>query len=86
MLKRVYYPVNKKAIEESIKLYLKYRENGSTWEEFYYSCDKICPGSNAWAVITAMFQPMFWSKSLTVDNVYYAILAMGVNTKMEEVV
>lgn len=91
MLKRVYYPINKTKIQEAIDLYLEYcaresymsmEESMLLWDKYCDTFNEICPGSNVWA--SSIFQPMKWSDSLTVENVYYAILAMGINTKLEE--
>lgn len=85
--KRIHYPINKTKIQEAIDLYTYYIDNGDEafWNEFYDTCQDICIHSNAWAVLTSMFQPMYWSGTLTVENVYYALIVMGVNTQLEEV-
>lgn len=90
--KRVYYPINKAKIQEAIDLYNEYSEKNDAlpheeaMELWYKYCDAfeaICPMSNAWTL--HIFQAMRWSGTLTVDNVYYAIIIMGANTKLVEV-
>ena len=90
--KRVYYPVNKAKIQEAIDLYNKYNEINHTlsqeeamelWTKYCDTFDAICPRSNVW--VLHIFQAMRWSDTLTVDNVYYAIIVMGANTKLVEV-
>lgn len=84
--KRIHHPINKAKIQETIDYYVDYAENGNedNWNKYYNTYQVIC-GGPAWAVLTSMFQPMYWSKTLTVENVYYAILVMGVNTTLEEI-
>lgn len=85
--KRVHHPINKTKIQEAIDYYVDYAENENedSWHKYYDTCQDICMHSPAWAALTSMFQPMYWSKTLTVENVYYAILAMGINTTLEEI-
>lgn len=89
--KRVYYPIDKKAIQEAIDLYNEHNERESTlsheesmvlWEKYCDKFNEISPGSNTW--VASIFQAMSWSGTLDVEHVYYAILAMGINTKLEE--
>lgn len=85
--KRIYYPIDKNKIQKAIDHYMHYTESGdeASWNEFYDTCQDICIRSNVWPVVTSMFLPMYWSGSLTVENVYYALIVMGVNTKLEEI-
>ena len=91
MIKRVYYPIDKKAIQEAIDLYNEYsrreptpshEESMALWGEFCDKFNEISHGSNVWCA--HIFQPMAWSGTLDEEHVYYAILAMGINTKLEE--
>lgn len=84
MTKRVHYPINKTKIAESIELYMSWDGSDSEWNKIYYTLNDICPGSSCWATIHSLFQAMKFSNTLTIDNVYYAILASGVNTRLEE--
>ncbi len=86
MLKRVYHPINKAKIQEAIDYYKEfsgYQKLDDSYEKYYNAWHEVCPGSNAWASL--IFQPMLWSGTLDVEHVYYAILAMGINTTLEEV-
>ena len=85
MLKRVYYPINKEKIAEAIALYEAYDKTDRTsqeatelWDRYNTAKKAICPGSYVWAA--NFFQAMSFSGTLTVERVYYAILAMGINT------
>ena len=89
--KRVYYPVNKAQIEKCIKLYLEFhtspyetQEHLDAWNKFYDNMGSIADGS-ASVAMPSLFQAMAFSDTLTVDNVYNAIIASGINTRLEEV-
>lgn len=94
MLKRVYHPINKDKIQEAIDAYNEYwkksadlsvseEECEEMWDKFIKARNKICPGSNLWAA--HFFQAMSWSGTLTVERVYYTIIASGVNITVKEV-
>lgn len=87
--KRIYHPVDKKAIATSIELYKKvdlsgeYDNGHDNWGPYWSSLADICPG-NTWSVtcsLSSIFQQMYWANTLTVDRVYALILASGINTE-----
>ena len=90
MSKRIYYPINKDAIQKSIDLYNAYNKNMFTecnhdaWDDFYDSLDNICHFSYVKIAAASLFQAMLFANTLDVEHVYYAILASGLNTKLED--
>lgn len=81
--KRIYHPVDKKAIATSIDLYNKYCDEPDRWDAYWSSLANICLG-NSWSVtcsLSSIFQAMCWANTLTVDRVYALILASGINTE-----
>ena len=90
MSKRIHYPINKDAIQKSIDLYKAYDEtmftecNHDTWNDFYKSLDNICPFSYVKVGMSSLFQAMKFANTLDVEHIYYAILASGLNTKLED--
>lgn len=92
MTKRVHYPVRKDKIAEAIELYNKYTEcmfdikmSKPIWEAFYEKAGEISPFTHCRVAIPSLFQAMEFAGTLTVDNVYNAIIVAGINTKLEEV-
>ena len=89
MHRRIHYAVNKDAINKSIELYKIFcecprNENNDTWTEYYDSLRNISIGSHCRVALPSLMQAMEFSGTLTVDNLYYAIIASGINTKAEE--
>ena len=90
MSKRIHYPINKDAIQKSIDLYKAYDENmfsrfgHDVWDNFYESLDNVCPLSYFKVEAASLFQAMRFANTLDVEHVYYAILASGINTKLED--
>ena len=91
MTKRVYHPVDKAKIKEAIDAWEIYHEAHNTqpkevyeplWDKAYHAYNDMVPNSNVWA--SSLFQPMAWSGTLTVENVYNTIIASGMNTTLEE--
>ena len=87
--KRIHYPVNKAKIEEAIYWYNKYdqcdpRLNDEYWDKHYEACSRICPQAYVRVMVCSLIQAMHFANNLTVDNVYYSILASGANTRLEE--
>lgn len=80
MLKRVHCPINKGKIAEGIELYMADED----WDKTYHTLNEICPCSHCWVMIHSLFQAMKFSNTLTVENVYNAILASGTNTYLED--
>ena len=92
MTKRVHYPVHKDKIAEAIELYTKYagcmfdREKSQPiWDAFYEKAGEISPFTHCRIAIPSLFHAMEFAGTLTVDNVYNAIIVAGINTKLEEV-
>ena len=90
--KRVHYPVHKDKIAEAIELYTKHTErmynrekSQPIWNAFYKKMHEISPFTYCSVAVPALFQAMEFAGTLTVDNVYNAILMAGINTKLEEV-
>ena len=87
--KRIYYPVDKKAIATSIDLYNKveltreYDDGHDHWNAYWSSLAAICPGNPRRVIssLSSIFQQMYLVNTLTVDRVYALILASGINTK-----
>lgn len=90
MSKRIHYPINKDAIQISIDLYNAYYETmfspycRDVWNDFYDSLDDICTFGYFKAAAPSLFQAMKFANTLDVEHVYYAILASGLNTKLED--
>ena len=90
MSKRIHYPINKDAIQKSIDLYKAYDETmfspccRDVWNDFYDSLDNICPFSYVKIAAPSLLQAMKFANTLDVEHVYYAILASGLNTKLED--
>lgn len=91
MTKRIYHPVDKAKIKIAIDAWKIYYEALKSktkeeweplWDKAYRAYNEMVPGSNVWA--SSLFQPMAWSGTLTVDNVYNTIIASGMNTTLEE--
>ena len=88
--KRVYYRVNKQAIRDAIHWYtLREKCDASKaqdilWEKFYTACESICPESYTYVAMPALVQAMWFSGSLTEENLYMAIIAAGINTTITE--
>lgn len=89
--KRVYYRVNRQAIHDAIRWYEMRdkcddnEERDILWEKFYTACESICPESYTYVAMPALVQAMWFSGSLTEENLYMAIIAAGINTTMTEV-
>ena len=89
--KRVYYRVNRQAIRDAIHWYemrekCEYNEvRDMLWEKFYTTCESICPESYTYVAMPALVQAMWFSGSLTEENLYMAIIAAGINTEITEV-
>lgn len=84
MTKRVHYPVNKEVLRKIIEAW--YRDEAGevgAWDEFYELCHDHTTGY-ASVALCSLVQAMSFSETLTVDNLYYAIIASGINTKLEE--
>lgn len=90
MSKRIYYPINKDAIQKSIDLYKVYDETmyspycHDVWNDFYDSLENICYFSYFKIGAASLFQAMRFANTLDVEHVYYTILASGLNTKLED--
>lgn len=98
MKKRVHYPINREKIAEVIELYKRYThladvkpgfysssESQILWCRIYDTFRDVCRMSNVEYVGITLLQAMNFSDTLTVDNLYYTLLAAGVNTKLVEV-
>lgn len=89
--KRVYYRVNRQAIHDAIRWYTLREECDNSdvqdvlWEKFYKTCESICPESYTYIAMPALVQAMWFSGSLTEENLYMAIIAAGINTEITEV-
>lgn len=88
--KRVYYRVNRQAIRDAIRWYTLHAEcddspaRDISWEKFYTACESICPESYTYVAMPALVQAMYFSGTLTEENLYMAIIAAGINTTMTE--
>jgi hypothetical protein len=95
MTKRIQYPVNKEKIVEAIELYEEYsslmwdetdkERNMSIWLKYCDVVREICPEGWVHVAAASLFQAMRFAGNLTVENVYNAIIASGINTRMEEI-
>ena len=89
--KRVYYRVNRQAIRDAIRWYTLHAERDDSalrdmlWEKFYTACESICPESYSYVAMPALVQAMYFSGTLTEENLYMAIIAAGINTTMTAV-
>jgi hypothetical protein len=94
MTKRISYPVNKDAILEAIELYEEYsylmwneseeERRMSIWHKYCDVVREICPEGWVHVAVASLFQAMRFAGTLTVENVYNAIIASGINTRTEE--
>lgn len=84
--KRVYYPIDKAKIQEAIELYLVYAEKGDedSWNRCYDIANTIGRGSHVWMAIHGILQACYYSDTLDVEHVYSGILALGINTQLED--
>lgn len=84
--KRVYYPIDKNKIQYAIDKYLEYMKNDDpdAWSDAYNACNEISPGSTAWMCLIHVIQACYYSNTLDVEHIYEGILALGINTKLED--
>lgn len=84
MTKRVHYFVDKKTIEKIIEYW--YRDDAGevgAWDKFYELCNEHMP-AHCRTAMCSLVQAMSFAETLTVDNLYNAIIASGINTRLEE--
>lgn len=94
--KRVYYKIDRQILSKAIELYKQYEEQyeelsgddyrrDKLWNEFYDTMKNVCKSNYCYIPLASLMQAMYFSGTLTEENLYMAIIAAGINTEITEV-